>query len=116
MTALTDHDDDSNSTHSHGDQASPPDGDQTTQDQDQQHHVILPEETEAIIDRILRDHDADSDGYLTYAEMLMNEKGILNNFDQPDDGDTSDNDDDDPPRPDGSQEPDPAVVETEALN
>lgn len=74
------------------------------------HDSLLPEEVEVIVDRILQDHDADGDGFLTYTEVLTQDTGILNTFTEGDDEEDDDQlkDTHKPRRPDGSKEPDPS--------
>ena len=55
--------------------------------------LLLEEEVEAIVDRILKDHDADRNGYLTYAELMTNSDGIWNSLDMIDDLDDAGEDD-----------------------
>ena len=57
--------------------------------------LLLQEEAEAIVDRILKDHDANGDGYLTFAELKANQDGIWNTLDLVDELDDADDDDGD---------------------
>ncbi|XP_065176170.1 uncharacterized protein LOC135805972 [Sycon ciliatum] len=47
--------------------------------------LLLQEEVEAIVDRILNDHDLDRNGLLTFAELLANPGGIWSSLDMVDD-------------------------------